>query len=98
MKQLSIKSDELQSLVATALKARLRAAGFKLGSSDGLERSCLMIPVNVGMTGYCQLTYHEDGTWLFEQEDDTVVAERTHDTFRSHFDAQRNAALKNAGS
>ena len=97
MKQLSITSTELQALVAGALKSRLRAAGFALGPGDGVERACFMIPVNLGMTGNCQLTYHEDGTWLFEQEDDDKVADRTQDTFLSHFDAQRTAALKNAG-
>ena len=98
MKQLAISAVELQTLVATALRDKLRAAGFKLGPGDGQERSCFTIPVNLGMTGNCQLTYHEDGTWLFEQEDDATVADRTQDTFQSHFDAVRAAALKNAGA
>lgn len=96
MKELRFSDRDLQRLVATGLKDALRRAGFKIGE-NGDGHACVMLPVNIGLTGISQVTHFEDGSWMFEQEESEQIHDRMADAGVAHFEAMRAAAIKNAG-
>jgi hypothetical protein len=96
VKELRISDRDLQKLIATGIKDALRRAGFKIGE-NGDGHACVMLPVNIGLTGISQVTHFEDGSWLFEQEETEQIYDRVSDAGMAHFDAMRDAAIKNAG-
>lgn len=75
MRELRITDEDLQALIADALRDKLKAAGFNtvVGST---EHAGFFFPINLGLAGQCTVTRHEDGTWTFTQEDNARLAER----------------------
>ena len=83
---------ELQDLIAPALRARLREAGFKTGVPSD-EHAGFFFPINLELSGSCDVARNADGTWTFSQCD-ALVADRTAATLMAHYNAIQEASAK----
>jgi hypothetical protein len=78
MRELRLTDGELQKLVAPAIRAHLKTAGFHTGASS-CNNNAFFFPINLDLAGDVRVTRHEDGTWVFTQETYPALAERTDD-------------------
>jgi hypothetical protein len=69
--KLELTDQEIQKLVGTELKKRLRAAGFRMGAPMG-ELCSVWIPVHLDMAAGASCERTDDGIWHFEQIDGDV--------------------------
>lgn len=83
MKELRLTDGELQAIVAPAIRERLRAAGFAMGTSSGDLPSSFWMPVNLNLAGHVEIIRSEDGVWSFTQVDG-VIADRVAVTGEIH--------------
>lgn len=86
MRELRLTDRDLQALVAPGLRAKLRAAGFKIGRSSGEFPAALFVPISLDLVGWCQFTRDEDGVWTILQ-DETRMADILDDAHAMHADA-----------
>ena len=86
MRELRITDAELQALIAPGLRARLKQAGFRNGTASN-DHTGFFFPINLEIAGSCTVGRLEDGTWVFTQVDDAVIAERTELASAAHTDA-----------
>lgn len=93
MRVLQITDGEIQALVAPALRAYLRKAGFVIGASSGDEPSTFWMPVNIDLAGHVDVIRDEDGIWTFTQEENMHVADRVAEASEYH-----GAAIAQRGS
>lgn len=88
MRELEMSDGEIQALVATAIRAKLKAAGFTMGATDDADAvegpGAFYFPINLNLAGDCTVTRAEDGTWTITQEDNPLLADRTASAFQSH--------------
>lgn len=89
MQELRLTDQELQALVAPALRARLREAGFKMGRSEGEFPSSLFVPISLDLVGWCSFERDEDGNWIFKQDENRMV-DLMGDSQAAHFEAITN--------
>jgi hypothetical protein len=89
MRELTMTDAQLQKLVGSALRKKLRAAGFVAGMPSDENDSCFF-PINLEVPGL-SIVRHEDGFWTFSQED-PVIAGRLMDTNQIHGAAIDSAA------
>jgi hypothetical protein len=72
LRELRITDTELQEMIGTALRERLRKAGFRHGTpSDDLYAFNLPITLDLAGTVYVRRT--EDGVWTITQEEDAIM-------------------------
>jgi hypothetical protein len=92
VRELRITDGELQTLIATALRRKLAKAGFKTGTPSDAN-AAFFFPINLELTGDCEVIRHEDGTWTFTQEETPMIADRIAQTaiFHAAAIAQREA-------
>lgn len=77
MKELRLTDGEMQALVANKLRAKLRAAGFKMGPPADQEPPTFYFPININVAGEVAIVRHEDGTWTILQDEHGMLADRT---------------------
>lgn len=86
MRELRLSDAELQALIAPALRKKLKAAGFAFGTATD-EHAGFYFPINLALAGSISVVRYEDGTWVFAQETNATLADRTADAFVSHVEA-----------
>jgi hypothetical protein len=88
MRSFQISDRDLQALIAPALRAKLAAAGFKMGAvmdgRSGDPNCAFYFPINLNLAGDCGVRRDEDGTWTISQEESPLLADRTAETFQAH--------------
>ena len=75
VRELRISDTELQKLIATAIRKRLKAAGFTTGTRSD-DSNAFFFPINLDLAGDCTVTRLETEEWVFTQEESSVVADR----------------------
>lgn len=96
MRELRLSDQEVQKLIAPALRRRLKQAGFVSGTASGHHYG-FVFPINLGLAGSVSIERFDDGTWVFQQEVDMRLAERTHETFTIHAEAIARASVQFKG-
>jgi hypothetical protein len=86
MKELRITDQDLQALVAPALRERLKKVGFVLGRSTGEFPAAVWVPINLDLVGWCHFVRTDDGVWVFQQ-DENRMAEIVADGREDHGEA-----------
>lgn len=84
MRELQITDAELERLIAPAIRKRMRAAGFKMGTASDEVPSAFVFPINLNLAGVVGVHRSEDGVWTFSQEDDPMLADRMIDSMMAH--------------
>lgn len=84
MREVQITDAELERLIAPAIRKRLRAAGFKMGTASDEVPSAFMFPINLNLAGVVGVHRSEDGVWTFSQEDNPMLADRMMDSMIAH--------------
>lgn len=88
MKELRLTDRELQDMIAPALRARLRAAGFEPMHSDGAEPMGFSLPITLDLAGDVTLERNiDEGIWTFRQVAHGDLADRTDFAERAHREA-----------
>jgi hypothetical protein len=76
VRELQISDAELQKIIATGIRKKLKDFGFKTGpASDGNQG--FFFPINLDLSGEISVVRTADGVWTFTQEDDAIFADRT---------------------
>jgi hypothetical protein len=86
MRELKLTDREVASLIGNALRRKLRKSGFTMGTSTH-EHAGFYFPISLDLAGSVSVERFEDGTWLFKQEMNAMLQERTEQTFEIHCDA-----------
>jgi len=86
MRTLTLTDAEVQKLIASAIRKRLKAAGFHTGTASD-DHSGFFFPIDLGLAGQVGVTRHEDGTWTIQQETNLMLAERMGTTLAAHGEA-----------
>lgn len=98
MKELRLTDAELQALIAPALRAKLRAAGFEAGRPSTIHGyPFFFLPINLDLAGQVSIERSEDGTWMFRQEQNPIVVERTEVAEECHRGAQMQTLIAMEG-
>lgn len=77
MREVTISDRELQALIAPALISWLKAKGFQGGLPSG-EHNGFWFPISLDFAGEVHAVRYEDGTWIFSQELNERLIQRTH--------------------
>lgn len=89
MHELRLTDLELQSLLAPALKARLRQEGFKFGESESPHdetHNLLLLPVNLDLADEVMVERTDDGVWVFRQSN-PAISRRLLESMLAHGEA-----------
>jgi hypothetical protein len=95
--ELRMDDRELARLIAPALQQRLREAGFKTGTASN-RNAAFYMPINLDLAGHVAVTRYEDGTWIFSQEVNSCLVQRTDDTDAMFEAIRRRAPLPGGGT
>jgi hypothetical protein len=87
VKELRLTDRELQALIAPALLARLKAAGFVTAHSEGAQPVGFAFPITLNLAGEVTLHRSDEGVWTLTQLSDGDLAERTEFAQRAHVEA-----------
>jgi hypothetical protein len=93
MKQLTMTDKEVQALIAPAIRKKLKAAGFVSGTASD-DHAGYLFPIDLQLAGAITIQRHDDGTWVFQQEEDLTLMERTAATFAAHYEATQEATQR----
>ena len=74
MRTLTLTDAEVQKLIASAIRKRLKAAGFHTGTASD-DHSGFFFPIDLGLAGQVGVTRHEEDVYKRQVEKaDRIIA------------------------
>ena len=86
MREITISATELQAFVGDALRAKLAAHGFSMGTPSDRPRERYLLPVDLNLTGITAVICGTDGSVTIQQEDE-IIGRRLFDASAMHVQA-----------
>jgi hypothetical protein len=90
VRELRLTDAALQALIAPALHERFKSAGMHTLERDA-EHHSIVLPVRINLAGTVTIERDDDGTWVFRQELNQTLADRTSDANALHQEAFTDA-------